>query len=341
MNVQLLIDDIVRQTTVLIAQLSTAAGVRAPLSHVADQVFAELARELEQQGVRRKVAADMFGMALRSYQLKLRRVAEAGVEGRTSLWQVLYTDLRQGSQTREALQRRHKTYPGAQVAAVLKDMVKNGVAYRSGRGLETLYGLTSLADRERLDAAESERVVRDLCWYLVASGAAATRSELSAQLRVPEPEIATAIEALTGLGQLSEQVGQLSARPFERGVGGEQGWEASVLDHFRAVTTAIAAKVSRPRAQATDQVGGSTRSFIVHPEHPLAVEVYELLARTREHTAQLWRRVEAHNQVRPPPTSSDRVTFYFGQNIIAGALEEPHAEAAPDAAANAGEKVDS
>ena len=39
MNVQLLIDSIVRQTTVLVAQLATAGGVRAPLASVANQVF--------------------------------------------------------------------------------------------------------------------------------------------------------------------------------------------------------------------------------------------------------------------------------------------------------------
>ena len=50
MNLKLLIDGIVRQTTVLIAQLSTASGVRAPLAHVADQVFLSLAREIEAQG---------------------------------------------------------------------------------------------------------------------------------------------------------------------------------------------------------------------------------------------------------------------------------------------------
>ena len=33
MNLQLLIDSIIRQTTVLIAQLATAQGVRAPLAH--------------------------------------------------------------------------------------------------------------------------------------------------------------------------------------------------------------------------------------------------------------------------------------------------------------------
>jgi hypothetical protein len=35
-NGKLLIDAIMRQTTVLVAQLSTAAGIRAPFAHVAD-----------------------------------------------------------------------------------------------------------------------------------------------------------------------------------------------------------------------------------------------------------------------------------------------------------------
>jgi len=66
-----------QQTTVLTGQLSTAAGVRAPLARIADQVFVDLAEELESQGVARRVAADMFGMALRGYQKKLRRLTES------------------------------------------------------------------------------------------------------------------------------------------------------------------------------------------------------------------------------------------------------------------------
>jgi hypothetical protein len=41
---RLLVDAIVQQTTVLIAQRSTRAGLRAPLAHIADQVFLELAK---------------------------------------------------------------------------------------------------------------------------------------------------------------------------------------------------------------------------------------------------------------------------------------------------------
>ncbi len=63
-NAQVLIDAVVRQTTILIAQLATSGGARAPLAHVASQVFLDLADELDAQGVSRKVSADMFGMGL-------------------------------------------------------------------------------------------------------------------------------------------------------------------------------------------------------------------------------------------------------------------------------------
>jgi hypothetical protein len=80
METRHLIDAIVQQTTLLIAQLSTAAGIRAPLARLADQVFLELSRELEAQGVTRKVAADMFGLALRSYQKKIHRLSESATQ---------------------------------------------------------------------------------------------------------------------------------------------------------------------------------------------------------------------------------------------------------------------
>ncbi len=72
-----LIDAVVRHTTAFIAQLSTSAGLRAPLAHIADQVFLDLSREIEAQGVSRKVVASMFGMALRGYQRKVQRLEES------------------------------------------------------------------------------------------------------------------------------------------------------------------------------------------------------------------------------------------------------------------------
>lgn len=104
MDAKLLIDGVVRQTTLLIAQLSTAAGIRAPLSHIADQVFLSLAREIEAQGVGRKVVADMFGLALRTYQKKVQRLTESAAAPERTLWQAVLDELvREGSVPRARL----------------------------------------------------------------------------------------------------------------------------------------------------------------------------------------------------------------------------------------------
>jgi hypothetical protein len=201
-------------------------------------------------------------------------------------------------------------------------MVESGLAYSSGRGAETLFGLTTDADRQRLSATEALRVQRDLCRYLVASGSANTREELQQQLRLGVEAIDVLVNGLVAEGYLAQQGSQLRARHFELGVGTEQGWETAVLDHFRAVTTAIAAKVNRPVAQADDEVGGSTRSFLVHPDHPCRQEVMDILRQTRQRTSEIWTRVAAHNEAFPPPEDADRVTFYFGQNVVRGAVED-------------------
>jgi hypothetical protein len=89
MNAALLIHAIVRQTTVLIAALATASGQRAQLASVANLVFADLVRELREQGLGNKIIADMFGMALRTYHRKLARLsASRTVHGR-SLWEAV------------------------------------------------------------------------------------------------------------------------------------------------------------------------------------------------------------------------------------------------------------
>ena len=46
MQAQVMIDAMIRQQTILIAHLATAAGMRAPLAHIADQIFLEISKEL-------------------------------------------------------------------------------------------------------------------------------------------------------------------------------------------------------------------------------------------------------------------------------------------------------
>ncbi len=323
MQIRLLMNAIVRQTTLLIAQLSTAAGVREPLSHVTDQVFLELARELDARGIRLEVAADMFGMTLRSYQLKVRRLSEQNERHGACLWQAIFERLQEGSATRDELIQRFGRHDPKRVAATLCDMVESGVAYSSGRGPKTAYGVIAKGVAASQAADEGE-LLKERIWYLVAKGT--HRADLPALLQASEGEVEQAVRELVDLGHLeATRQGTLAARRFEVAVGAARGWETAVGDHFRAVITAIAAKVVRRGSERDDRIGGATLTFTVHDDHPEAEEVYRLLETTRARADALWRRVARYNDEHPPPAAAKRVTFYFGQNV-AQETEEPHRE---------------
>ena len=320
MDVQLLTQYLVRQTTVLLAQLSTAAGVRAPLAHIADQVFLDLAREIEAQGVRRKVVADMFGLALRSYQLKVQRLVETASAQR-SLWRDIYTRLEESSATRGELEQAFHAEEPKGVAAVLNDLVDSGLAYSSGRGARAVYGLTSEKDRARLTETSNTETLANIAWLYLATQGEMGPPELKRLLGCNDDDLARVIARLCADGRIEQRGEELQALNFEIPVGAEEGWEAAVCDHFRAVTTAIAAKINQATAKASDVVGGTTLTFTVHDEHPHRDEVYGLLRRFRAEASPLWERVAEHNRKVPPPRGADRVTFYFGQNVTAGAHE--------------------
>ena len=317
MNFSLLIDGLVRQTTVLIAELSTTAGVRAPLAHIADQVFLDLAREIEAQGVGRKVVADMFGLALRSYQKKMRRLTESATERNRTLWQAMLDFLRDGSKTRERIFERFERDGDREVGAVLSDLVSNGLIYSTGRGDSALYGLTSDQDRETITAEHDLESVANVVWLRVFLDEGATRDALARSLQL-EPELLDrAVHALVDDGRLTrDHGGMLAASNVVIPLGSGKGWEAAVLDHFRAVATAIAAKArGRPRAGATDEIGGQTFSFSVYPGHPFEESVRALLATERARVDQLWKQVSAHNEQHGVPQDASRVTFYLGQMV--------------------------
>lgn len=317
MQLRLLIDGIVRQTTVLLAQISTSAGARSPLSHIADQVFFELAKEIEAQGVKRRVAADMFGMALRAYQKKTQRLTESASASDRTLWQAVLELIEEGELGRGRIEARFKKDGQAELAAVLKDLVRSGLVYRTGSGEHAVYGVTRQEVRERVQLRAGKDALANVIWLKVFRSEADTRAELLASLPVDPAELHAAIEDLLESGRLTEQAGQLTSSNVLIPIGTAQGGgEAAVLDHFRAVSLVIASKVRAglSGAQADDRAGGSTFTFTVHPEHPPAAEVYALLAQTRASTQALWDRVAAHNTAHPPDESvAERVVFYAGQ----------------------------
>ncbi|HEX2735838.1 MAG TPA: hypothetical protein VHM70_29765 [Polyangiaceae bacterium] len=323
MDTRLLIDGIVRQTTLLIAQLSTEAGIRAPLAHVADQVFLSLAQEIEAQGVGRKVVADMFGLALRTYQKKIHRLMASAGNSERTLWQaVLDTLIAEGSISRSRLLKSFARDGEKETLSVLNDLVSSGLAYTSGRGPSMLYGITSTADQQRMNEAQTGETLANMLWVAIYREPGVTVSELARRVTLDETAAMIAVEQLVRDGRVrrdgNESGGALFAETFTVPVGSEIGWESAVYDHFQAVTSAIASKLRQrgPRSSHKDLIGGATLSFDLYPGHPKEQAVYGLLAKVRSEIDGLWRDVRACNQARPV-TDDERikVTFYFGQNV--------------------------
>jgi DNA-binding PadR family transcriptional regulator len=317
-NLKLLMDGVVRQTTVLLAQLSTTAGARSPLAHVADQVFVELAREIESQGVRRQVVADMFGMALRSYQKKMRRLTESASVSEQTLWQAVLNLVEREQPTRSRVLERFQFDGEREVAAVLKDLVRSGLVSVTGSGDEAVYTVTSDGVRDKVQRRQDIDSIANLAWLLIFRREVGARAELAARLAVDETLASAALDELVRSGRVSELEGRLVSSNVVLPLGAEQGWETAILDHFRTVSVAIATKIRTGfgGAKADDRIGGSTFTFTVTPGHPYEREVNELLKRTRLQAQALWDKVAVHNQEHPPdPEQSTRVSFYLGQVV--------------------------
>ena len=328
MNTKALIDAIIRQTTVLIAQLATTAGLRAPLAHVANQVFLDLVGELESQGVSRKVAADMFGMALRSYQQKVARLSESATDRGITLWQAVYQYLQEEEvASRADVLRRFRHDDVSSVKGILHDLVTNSLVYSSGRGDATLYRVMSEDDLDRIGQEDPIESAMALAWLIVYRQGPLPRTEILEQMSSEDDSaIDEALERLVDEGRIErlqdasddQDAVYSSARCFI-GLDDEAGWGAALFDHYQALVTALCVKLrnGETRALPDDRLGGSTFSFDVWENHPHADEAYDLLKKSRADLIDLWERVTQHNDAHAKPEDFDRVTFYIGQTLQA------------------------
>jgi hypothetical protein len=320
MNVQVLIDSIVRQTTVLIAELATRGGVRAPLAHVANQVFLDLSAELNAQGVSRKVSAGMFGMALRSYLRRIQRLSESSTDRGRSLSEAVLDFLSDGRvATRGEVLTRFRHDDPELVRAVLHDLTENGLLFRSGSGERTSFRAASDAELENMRRASSAPM-DELLWAIVYRNGPLTRDALRKLTSGQDAELDAALDRLIAAGRVQRQASEdgdvLSSTEFVVPLGSAVGWEASVFDHFQAVVRTICRRLSDEPDARGDGTGGSTWTFDVWSGHPLEEEARSLLSRKRAEVGELRRRIEAHNAERGLPENYERVVFYCGQCSI-------------------------
>jgi hypothetical protein len=328
MNVAYLLDSIVQHTTALIAQVATAAGTRAPLAHVANRVFLDLVTELERQGVGRKVVADMFGMALRSYQQKVQRLTEAQSDTGKTLWVTVYEYLRDHDVVlRAELLRRFCSEDDAILKGVLHDLVESGLVFRTGTGSHVVFRVASDADLERVSRSEMSGALRAAVWFHVYRQGPISRDALVRALRQEAATLDTAIEELEGDGRITREtrngVEYLASRQCFVPMDEVGGWGPAVADHFRMVTGAICAKLlnGQTRAVPDDELGGSSFTFNVWSGHPYESRVRGLLREQRRHFTALWDEVSRYNQAHTLEQAT-KVNFYFGQSVIA-ADDEP------------------
>jgi hypothetical protein len=329
MNVKLLIDTLIQQTTVLVAQLATTAGVRAPLAHVANQVFLDLANELEDQGVTKKVAADMFGLALRSYQLKVQRLAESRTDRERTLWEAVLDYVRDEEVVRrQQVLGRFAHDDDASVKGILRDLVESGLVFQAGRGAQTTYRAATDAEVEQIVAGDDEESLVWLCWIAIYRCGPIGRARLEEMLGAEADELDEALGQLLDEGRISEAgddeqmryVCEACVIPMDV----EAGWEAAVYDHFNAMVTALCVKLRQLRLATlpSDVVGGSTYSFDLWEGHPFEGRVLGLLAETRERVSKLRSEVTTHNDTHGRPDEPTKVTFYFGQSVVEPASED-------------------
>lgn len=327
MTIEVLIQAIVRQTTILIAQLATSWGTRAPLAQVANQVFLDLVSELEAQGVSRKVSADMFGMGLRTYQRKIQRLTESCTERGRSLWEAVLDYIRsKGMTTRADVRKRFAGDEEAQIRGVLRDLCDSGLVFYSGHGPGAVYRAASDDELGALRQFRSEEGLDEMLWVIVYREGPVTEERLASLARLGSTEVALALARLleskrvecinTGGGAVYH------ATSFMVPLNSSVGWEAAIFDHFQAMVKTISCRLRDDSAVPKECVGGSTYTLDVWPEHPLEGEARATLAQLRNTLGDLRRRIEDFNATHALPERHDQIVLYVGQCLIPQGLEE-------------------
>ncbi len=312
MNLKPLLDAIVSQTTVLIAQIATTGGIRAPLGEVSDQVFISLSKQLEELGLGRKVAADMFGMAVRSYQRKMQRLTCSQSEEGESLWSALYAYAQRQQKFR--LQDVLAAFPRDDeclVRGILNDQVESQLLTRSGRNRSVTYRITPDREEER-----GEEASKAMAWQAIYRHGPTSDENLQKMLSIPTDQLAEAVDALVKDGTVQRGEQGYEARHCVIPLGSDEGWEASVIDHFQAVACTIAAKLRTLRSDSPPAIGGSTFSFDIYPGHPYEAQVQALLTDARDRLQTLWEEVRAHNEATPLPDHHQKHTHYVGHYYV-------------------------
>jgi hypothetical protein len=204
------------------------------------------------------------------------------------------------------------------VKGVLHDLCENGLVVQTGTAAASVYRAASEDEIGRLWRSGREEGLEELFWALIYHQGPLRIEDLAERTRHPAGDCEKVLDRLVASGRVDAVGGSYRASSLVLPLGSPFGFEAAVLDHFKAVVTTLAARLrAGPSAtSATDRVGGSTYTFDLWPGHPLEEEAVSTLGNLRSRIGELRRRVEAHNASHERPDDYEKMVLYFGQSII-------------------------
>lgn len=312
MSLQSLARALIRDTATLLAAVATKNGARMPLGPIADRFFHGLATELHAKQIRRRVAADMFGLVPRAYLRKVRRAEESVTEHGYSLWQAVYEHIAQaaGGVELSALTRRFHRDDEGVLRGVLSDLRESGLVDVKTRGPETHYVASTGAELGAL-LAERRAPSDELVWAVIYREGPLYRESLQQVVGVSDAELDGILVRLKEAGRIYERPKRermlLCSSSTVPDLEAPERWEAQVFEHYHAVVRALSTSLTTPNAENN---GTATVTFNLGAGHPMAAQAEALFHRFRAEAAELAARIDAHNASHP--ARRERVMLYLG-----------------------------
>jgi hypothetical protein len=312
MTLQSLARALIRDTTTLVAAVATRDGARMPLGPLAERLFHGLACELHAKQIRRRVAADMFGMVPRAYLRKVRRAEESVTDHGYSLWQAVYEHIAstQGVELSELTRRFHRDDEGV-LRGVLADLRESGLVEVSAHDQVTRYVAASgreLGARLARGTSGSDELV----WAVIYREGPLYRETLQQIVGLPDAELDAIVLRLKDAGRIFERPKRerilLCSATTVPDLDAPEHWEALVFEHYQAVVRTLATSLTTPDAENT---AAATFTFDLWSGHPMAGEVERLFQRMRADVAALRGRLGAFN-AQQPARERQRVMLYLG-----------------------------
>jgi hypothetical protein len=311
MSLALLLDSLVRESATLLAATATHKGARTQLGGLADRMFFGVAEELQKLDVKRRVCADMFGMAPRAYIRKVRRVEESETDQGRSLWASAYEYLvANGEVSWSGISNRFPRDDEEILRGVLRDLTESGLIVTKGRAASAVY--SAVASAEIVDQDLGRHVTRELLWALIYRDGPITQSDLQRRASIAPKIFDATVAQLLASGRVTaeEKDGERLYRSelFSPEQGKREGWEGAIFDHFHAVVKTLSTFLSRPELGAS---AASTYTFDLGPDHPMADEVKALFVDLRARATALRTKIDTYNSEHPL-SEPQRTILYLG-----------------------------